>query len=483
MKKNNKKIKSKVNIISYSIFSIMILLSVITFGIVIKLGVLPTKYLTLILITYTIMCLLFGLLIFKKKIRKWVKIVIDIFCIFIIFVLGFGLNYLNQTLNFMDKITAGEYQDEEYYVLVLDDSNYESITDLEDQLLGTYTDLSNTYDEALLKTKNEINLDTKNYSSYIEAGHALIDGDVEAIFISSAHKSILDDLIADFDSKVRSIYNIILSVENNIEVKEADVTNESFNIYISGIDTYGDISSVSRSDVNMVVTVNPKTNEVLLTSIPRDYYVKLHGTTGYKDKLTHAGIYGINMSIQTIEDLLDIDINYYVRVNFTTLISLVDSIGGISIYSDKEFTAYTNKNCTFKLGNNTVNGDCALAFARERFAYETGDRHRVQNQQDVLKSILKKALSSTTLITKYSNILKTLERSFETNIPSTEIYNLINMQLDEMPSWNISNYSLNGSDSHNYTYSYNASTLYVMEPDYTTVTEGQKKIKAILNGE
>lgn len=208
----------------------------------------------------------------------------------------------------------------------------------------------------------------------------------------------------------------------------------------------------------------------------------LHGTSGYKDKLTHAGIYGINMSLETIQDLLDMDINYYVRVNFTTLINLVDAIGGIDIYSDTAFTAWTNPKCIYRVGNMHLNGECALAFARERYAYQEGDRHRVQNQQDVIKAILNKVLSSTTLITKYASILESLSYSFQTNMPSNKIYELVNMQLDSMPSWEIKNYSLNGADSQNYTYSYSAEKLYVMEPDLETVETAKELIDIVEKG-
>ena len=167
----------------------------------------------------------------------------------------------------------------------------------------------------------------------------------------------------------------------------------------------------------------------------------------------------------------------------TTLISVVDSIGGIDIYSDKTFTAYTDRKCIYKLGNNHLNGKCALAFARERYAYKEGDRHRVLNQQTVLTAILNKTLSSKTLVTKYTSILKSLGNSFQTNIPQDKIYSLINMQLDEMPNWNINTYSLDGTDSKNYTYSYSRNKLYVMEPDYATVEKGKNLINNVIGSD
>ena len=294
--------------------------------------------------------------------------------------------------------------------------------------------------------------------------------------MSASYKDIISEMIENFDNSIKIIYTIELKSESDIETTDKNVTKEPFSIYISGIDIYGDISSVSRSDVNMIATVNPVTHTILLTSIPRDYYVQLHGTTGSKDKLTHAGLYGINMSIETIEDLLDEEIDYYVRVNFTTLINLVDAIGGIDIYSDTAFRAWTDHSCYFKVGDMHLDGKCALAYARERHAYEGGDRHRVQNQQDVISAILTKALSSRTLITKYTNILESMGNSFQTNIPSEKIYELINEQLDTMPNWTFDKYSLNGYDDLNVTYTFGSQLLYVMRPDESTIIEARNKM-------
>lgn len=482
MTKSKKNTKKKVNLISKIIFVIYLIISIVLMGLVLSLKVLPSKYLLILLPIYILFTVGSGFIIFKNKFKNWLKILFDVIYVIISIVMCFGLYYLSTTLNFMDKIKSKDYQIEEYYVIVNKDSNYDELKDLDGELIAIYEDINENYVNALNELDKKIDFKEKEYDTYIDASEGLLDGDTDALFLSAAYKTIVDDELDGFSDKVKVLDKIELQVANKTEVIEADVKNESFNIYISGIDIYGDISLVSRSDVNMIATVNPKTHTVLLTSIPRDYYVRLHGTSGYKDKLTHAGIYGINMSVETIQDLLDIDINYYVRVNFTTLINIVDAIGGIDVYSDAAFTSWTNKNCTYKVGTMHLNGTCALAFARERYAYQEGDRHRVQNQQDVIKAILNKVLSSSTLITKYSSILESLGYSFQTSMPSDKIYELVNMQLDKMPSWEIKNYSLNGSDSHNYTYSYSAEKLYVMEPDLKTVEEARNLIKEIAEG-
>ena len=472
---SKKKQNKKIYIISNIILSIYFLITLFLLGLIIKLSILPIKYILVILPIYIISTLLFMFLIIKKKIKNGVKVFIDIIVLISIMIYGAGLIYLNKTLNFMDKIKSKGYQIEEYYVLVLNDSKYQNITEIKE--IGIYTGGDN-YKNALKKLNKKNNFKEKKYNNYNDAINELLNNKVEAVFINSSHKLIIEEQLDEF-SKIKILDKIEIKIKTEIKLDDIDVTKESFNIYISGIDIYGDISLVSRSDVNMIATINPKTYQVLLTSIPRDYYIRLHNTTGYKDKLTHAGLYGIDMSINTIEDLLNIDINYYIRVNFTTLINLVDSIGGIDINSDKEFTAYTNHLCSYKKGNNHLDGKCALAFSRERYTYNEGDRHRVQNQQNVITAILNKALSSKTLITKYTNILKSMGDSFQTNIPEQKIYSLVNMQLDKMPKWNIESISVNGKDSYNYTYSYSSGKLYVMEPDMETVATATAKIKEL----
>lgn len=475
-RKRRRKNKKPIIIISSIIFVILLIISIILFSTVIKLNIIPIKYLYIIIISYILLLVGIGIVSIGKKFKIWFKIFIDIISIIIIAVFSLILFYLNSTLHFMDMIQAEEYQIENYYVLVNNNSNIKEIEDI--KTLGILEKRDDKYNEALTKLNNEKEYENKEYKSYIELGNALIEKEVESILMTASYKDIVSEVIENFNDNIKNIYTVELKSETVIEVKEKDVTDEPFSIYISGIDIYGDITSVSRSDVNMIMTVNPSTHNILLTSIPRDYYVRLHGTTGYKDKLTHAGLYGINMSIETIEDLLDEQIDYYIRVNFTTLINLVDAIGGIDIYSDTAFRAWTDRSCYYKVGNMHLGGKCALAYARERYAYSDGDRHRVRNQQDVISAIMKKALSSSVLITKYTSILESMGDSFQTNIPSESIYELINKQLELMPSWTFDTYSLNGYDSSNCTYTFGSQRLYVMEPDENTIIEARNKIDA-----
>ena len=224
-------------------------------------------------------------------------------------------------------------------------------------------------------------------------------------------------------------------------------------------------------------------NQILMIHIPRDYYVKLHGYEGLNDKLTHAGtIGGIELSMATIEDLLEIKIPYYVRVNFNAVVNLVDAIGGITINSDVDysFSCWTNRSCVFNPGANYVNGSCALAFARERHAYETGDRHRGENQEQVIELVINKVTSSSTIISNYSNILNALDGTFQTNITSDEITSLVKMQLDDMSGWKMETANVSGTGAYSPTYSYPNLELYVMNPDMNTVQTAIEKLNDVL---
>ena len=255
-----------------------------------------------------------------------------------------------------------------------------------------------------------------------------------------------------------------------------DVTAEPFILYISGSDSRGDITETARSDVNILVIVNPKTFKILLVSIPRDYYVQLHGTTGTKDKLTHAGVYGIDMSKNTIQDLLGIKINYTVKVGFNTLLKVVDAVDGVDIDSD---TAFKRGDCNFIKGKQHLNSECALAYARERYTYSSGDRHRGQNQQQILTALIHK-VSDPHYLVRYPKILEAAQDSFEASLTFDEITSFARYQLSELRGWRVESISLDGTGAMLPTYSMGAQPLYVMQPDMKTVTNAQKKIAEYL---
>lgn len=252
--------------------------------------------------------------------------------------------------------------------------------------------------------------------------------------------------------------------------------------YISGSDSRTTVSATARSDVNIVAVVNPVTEKILLVNIPRDYYVQLHGTTGTKDKLTHAGVYGIEMSKATVEDLLDIEIDETLKVGFEAVTTLVDSLDGLNLDIDQDFTSKTDGACKFTTGVQHVDGRCALAFARERKSYTTGDRHRGENQQQVISKILQKIAEPAYLL-KLPEILKSADGLFETSLTKDELVDLIRYEMKHRTNWDVESIALDGSGSYEATYSMGARELYVMIPDESTIERAEAKIAAYLQTE
>ena len=439
-------------------------------------NLLPTKYLIMIIVPVFIFDALNIFLINIKKLKSKIKKGLSAFMILAILIMSIASFYMLRTVGVLLGNGDSKYKLESYSVIVLNDSKYEDLSDIRKEKVG-YFENSIGAKKANEELLDEVKVEFSSYASSDSLVADLFDKKINVIVLEDSIVNIMKEEMEDFEKSIKVIYTFKVKIEVKSTLKDADVTKEPFAVYISGIDTYGEISSVSRSDVNIVMIVNPKTHQILLISIPRDYYVQLHGTTGVKDKLTHAGIYGIDMSIQTIEDLLDLDINYFVKVNFTSVIDIVNALGGLDVYSEYTFISYSG--FSFKAGMNYVNGEQALDFARTRKAFANGDRQRGINQQAVIEAIIRKA-SSKSIITKYNSLLSAIDGKYQTNMSMKKITSLIKMQLNDMPTWTINSYNLTGADSNNYTYTYNQ-LLYVMEPDEDSITGAKELINTILS--
>lgn len=465
--------------ILYRILSLLLVASSATFlGLLFYMNLLPSKY-SIILLCVVIFFVGINLICINlKKTKKKTKNIFSVFSILIVIIFVVASFYIWKTIDVLSSNGETKYRVENYSVIVLKDSKYDKIEDIEGEDVG-YFQNSIGYDKANKKIKKEVNVNFEGYKTADLLAQELLNSNINVIVLEDSIKNIMDEEITDFSESIKVIYTFTIKTDSESTLKEVNVTKESFAIYISGIDTYGEISSVSRSDVNMVMIANPNTHQILLISIPRDYYVQLHGTTGNKDKLTHAGIYGVDMSIGTLEDLLDVDINYYLKVNFTSVIDIVNALGGLDVYSEYTFTSYSGYR--FKKGMNYVNGEQALDFARTRKAFIDGDRQRGKNQQAVIEAIIRK-VTDKSIITKYSSLLNAVNGKYQTNMSVKNITSILRTQLEEMSAWNITSYSLTGKDSMRYTYTYNQ-LLYVMEPDSESVAEAIQLIKNVLNGE
>lgn len=469
MKKRKKKKLSFTKI--YTLFFTLITIIFIVFLKIVN--IVPTAYFIIILlITFALFLLV--ILMLKKK-RK-IGYILSILIIIIYSVITY---YLGITMNFFSSLTSIHYTEKNYLVIVLNNEKYNNIKDLNNQSIAYINKIDVTLDKALDKLNKKVQIKNIEYSDYNTLFTDLESEKIESIFIEEAYYNIKKEEESTENYKIIDTIKIRSLTSNNL-TKSVDITKDPFTIYISGIDTYGSIETVSRSDVNILMTINPITKQVLLTSIPRDYYVQLSGTTGYKDKLTHAGNYGTDMSINTIEELLDIDINYYIRVNFSTLEKIIDALDGVDVYSRYSFVSYID-NYMFYEGYNHMNGKQALAFSRERKSLPNGDIDRGKNQQAVIEAIIRK-ITSKDIIYKYTKILNSLRGTFQTNISDDDITKMVKKELENIGGWTITSISLGGTSEYNYTYSYNGQKLYVLVPDQDSINETVDLIKSVING-
>ena len=264
------------------------------------------------------------------------------------------------------------------------------------------------------------------------------------------------------------------------------ITKEPFVVYLSGVDTRGDLTDKARSDVNIIAAVNPVTKQVVLINTPRDYYVDLAGTNS-KDKLTHAGLYGVQTSMDTLGNLYGVDVQHYIRINFAGFINIIDALGGVDVYSDQAFTSVGSPGyydpTTFVEGWNHLDGKAALAFARERHAFKTGDVQRGINQMKVIDAMLNK-IKSPALLMGFTKILDAVSDSFVTSLSQNQISALVRMQLSDFAEWNIERYTVTGtSGSSTKCYSAKGQKLYVMKPDENSVAKAKEMIAAVMGGE
>lgn len=426
----------------------------------------------------------------------------------ILVVLVVGTSYLMDAVDTLNKLTQVQVEIADVGVYVRSDDPAQDINDAVNYQFGIIEELDreNT-DKVIDELEAELNatLMVQTFAGVEELVVGLTgDRQVDAIIVNSAYLDLLVDLeeMEELDLQLRELQvrqvetvveeivvpepqetepNILEQIIEDIapeEQEEVKKTN-AFIVYLSGIDNHKGFKSKGRSDVNILAVVNPDTRQVLLLSTPRDYYVPLPISKGKPDKLTHAGIYGVKVSVGALEMLYGIDIDYYFRVNFNGFEKIIDALGGITVYSDKAFT--TADGYSFKKGDNKLNGEKALIFARERKAFASGDRQRGKNQMAVIKAAMNKAMSPK-ILTKYTQLMDSLSGCFETSMPYEKIAELVRNQLDEGGSWNIVSYSVDGTGASKKPYSL-STKAYVMVPNQKTVDTAIAKIQKVLNGE
>lgn len=449
------------------------ILSLAFMVVVLFLDMLPMRYLAMIaLILFFLWCITLNSQVARRKKGTIGKV----FSLFVVCFLSIGTYYIAKTNDVIGMITGGSFRVDNMVVAVLADDPAEGIEDAADYTFGIQLERgAENMQAAITDIQDELGSDinTVEYDSIQEQAQALHDGEVDAIIYNEAYTDILEEGFEGYKDSVKIIYTHEIRVEMNFGGNASDdsLTKEPFTVYISGIDVYGDVSQTSRSDVNIIAVVNPNTNQILLVTTPRDYYVEIPGISkGQEDKLTHAGIYGIDASMATLGALYETDINYYVRLNFTSLIEIVDILGGVDVYSDMSFSTGWESGYEMDVqeGWNHFNGEQALAFSRERKNLPDGDNQRGIHQQAVITAMLKKVLSPTMLL-KANSILNQVSQDVETNVSQAQLNALIKYQLGHNAKWSIRSVAATGSPSREYCYSSGDTSLYVTIPDYDVV--------------
>lgn len=455
---------------------VQFLISAALVGVAFYVGFIPLKY----IVALIVLCLfLLAYEVFSQMTDK-IYIVGRVLCALICFFYIGGGYYCVNTYSAIDEMAGQQVKVDEISCIVLKDDPAQSIYDTKDYTFGILAanDRENT-NKALAEVQAAIGKEpaTIEYQDNDTLIDALYAKDVKVIIINEANRSPIEEYYKTFsdDTRVLNTHKVETVIQE--DEKLDDITKTPFNVYLSGIDVYGSIKATSRSDVNVIVTVNPNTKQILLTSTPRDYYVPLTVSNGIPDKLTHAGIHGVDCSIGTLENLYGIDIDYYVRVNFTSVRKIVDLLGGVKVYSDYDFTSDWGP--SFKKGYNQVNGKQALAFCRERHHFANGDYQRGRDHQHMIEAILNKAMSPD-ILPNYADLLKTASKNFQTNMSTKEITALAKMQLNDMSQWTIKYANAAGQGASKTTYSYQSRKLYVCVPDYNSVAKITKRINKVL---
>ena len=469
--------KTKI-MISWGLLAIYAVLAVFLLFLIFKYNMLAFRYLNIVV---TVLIVALAILCFFLILSKKVKNLTLILLLLGILINGTSLFAVGQFIGFTSRLNAtSNYSNYSMSIAVLADSSIDHISQLTSVTGPTETDKDNIQQLMNdLKTTQNKELTVEESSSYLAAYKSLLDGDTKAIILNSVFENIIESEYPDYASKIKKIYTKELT--KTVETPK-DVKGDSFNVYISGIDTYGPISSVSRSDVNIIMTVNRETKKILLTTTPRDSYVPIaDGGNNQKDKLTHAGIYGVDASIHTLENLYGIDLNYYARLNFTSFLKLIDLLDGVDVYNDQEFTAHTNGKF-YSVGNVHLDSERALGFVRERYSLADGDRDRGRNQQKVIVAILQK-LTSTEALKNYDGIIKGLQDSIQTNMPLETMMKLVNAQLESGGTYKINSQDLKGTGRMDLpSYAMPESNLYMMEISDSSLESVKAAINDVIEG-
>lgn len=421
----------------------------------------------------------------EHRIWRWAGI---LFLLVIAAGVGAAAYYMYLARRTLDAVTEPDKEQTVFSVCVAAEDAAQKLGDTKEYTFGISINAADEITNIQVKTRLEQLLKTEPgiqaYENPFELMDALKKEEVGAVILNEAYLAGIAGAEGYewTENGVRSIASFVWEAEREEEEKESQAEAakeklpEKFIVYISGIDTYGAVSTRSRSDVNILAVVNTDSRKILMVATPRDFYVDFAATNGSKDKLTHAGIYGVSQSVDALERLYDIDIDYYLRMNFTGFVDLIDALGGVEVYSEYDFTVQNIR--SYQKGWNRLSGIEALAFARERYSFASGDYQRAANQMEVIRAVIKKA-ASPALLKNFQATLAAVSNSFETDMPQKHLKELLKIQLSGQLQWEVEAFTTQGTSGSAQTYSMPGQNLYVIYPDEASVEEAKKKIEEI----
>ena len=489
------KSKKKWKLAAGALLIIQLTLSIVLMGVVVWLDILPNIYLALVglilLFLLTVCYSLFYSGVRKNKknrkrklyIKRAIGCVISVVAMLICTVGSAMLLMAGDTLN---DIADNVVVTDTVSVYVLKDDPAETVADAKDYVFA----ITNQYDrERTDKAVSEINeeiqgeIRTLEYDDILSMVDGLYNGSVKAMLLNAAYVDVIEaqEGYEDFSEKTKVLFDHEEEKVVSRESTTKDITKDTFVVYLSGSDTRNLSLATSRSDVNILVVVNPTTKQVLLINTPRDYYVDTAASAGAKDKLTHCGVYGIDCSMATLGNLYEEDVDYYAQINFSGFKTLVDAVGGITIESEKAFRC-SEGGYYISQGTNQLNGEVALSYVRERKSFADGDNARGRHQMQAIEAIIKQISSGTTVLTNYSQILDSMSGMFATDMSSGEISSLVKMQLSDGASWNVKSFAVSGQGGKATTYSMPTKRSYVMYPDETQIAYARLLVNKVVDG-
>ncbi len=486
------------NILLGFVLALQLAAEALTAAAIIRLNLLPDKYMIVLVLGLALLAILTSVLLFLrfgKPVSTARRIIACLLALLIVCGCGLVSKLASDAYKTMHAVT-GTVQStsvRNMYVFVRTDDPAKTLADTAGY---QYAHVEN-YDEehtlqavALVEAHTGVSPAVRLYPTITQVAESLLSGESDAVILNGASVALLleEEKFHDFLEQARILHTVSLSEleasqpasSETTEQIQKDMTNAPFVVYLSGSDTRSQYLSVSRSDVNILVVVNPLTKQILLLNTPRDYFIPNPAGNGKLDKLTHCGNFGVETSMEALEGLYNVEIGHYAQINFSGFKTLVDAVGGITVYSDQSFET---ENGHIAKGENHLNGELALGFSRERYRVNGGDNGRGRNQMKVIKALIEKMTTGTTIISNYTEILNSLEGMFKTSVSMEEISALVKMQLSDMARWNVQSFAVTGTGGYEVTYSWPGESLYVMHPNEEVVKYAKQLVERVVSGD